>query len=345
MRTQFGRRLLGLPMTQLARVSTASGGGLEKPWHYWWQAHYVDALVDASQRRLRDGDPSGASATARTAGRVVASVWLRGGFTFRNEFHDDVAWLALAVHRLGGLHRGLGTTPPRWLGRAEATLTAQLRSAVTEDLGGGAFWSTARDFKNVPATGPVALLLASQGDRAAARSLVDWVFSRLQGDDSGLLQDGIRLVDGAERLVDDLYTYNQGTVLGALLELGDPVSLGRAAALVAAVDRTLTEPRGRVRVLVTHGGGDGGLFTGILARYLTTAALHPGLDRAARQIATRLVLDTAEALWIGRRSTAAGALVLPRSAIEDTDLAGQGQPVELSTQVQAWTILEQAAVL
>ena len=52
----FGHRLFGLvPGTWIARTSRPAprGGG---PWHYWWQAHYLDCLVDASWRRL--GDPA-----------------------------------------------------------------------------------------------------------------------------------------------------------------------------------------------------------------------------------------------------------------------------------------------
>ena len=42
----FGHRLLGLPGTHLARVAFPAPprGG---PWHYWWQAHYLDATIDA----------------------------------------------------------------------------------------------------------------------------------------------------------------------------------------------------------------------------------------------------------------------------------------------------------
>ena len=88
----------------------------------------------------------------------------------------------------------------------------------------------------------------------------------------------------------DIWSYNQGTVLGALVTLGDASSLERAAGLVAAVrDRLTTEVDG-IRLLRTHGGGDGGLFTGILGRYLALAATTEGLDPEARARAGALVL-------------------------------------------------------
>ena len=90
------------------------------------------------------------------------------------------------------------------------------------------------------------------------------------------------------------------------------------------------------------------LFTGILARYLSLAATHPALGDEARATAQRLVLDTAEALWTGRdlrHVGGRGELTVfssdPMQRACDNQLADE--PVEMSTQVQAWTILEAAA--
>ena len=56
----FGQRLLFLPGTHIAAIVRPSGGlkNLARPWHYWWQAHYVDCLVDTGRRELgTDGRP------------------------------------------------------------------------------------------------------------------------------------------------------------------------------------------------------------------------------------------------------------------------------------------------
>ena len=124
--------------------------------------------------------------------------------------------------------------------------------------------------------------------------------------------DGIRLLGGEEVLVPDVWSYNQGTVLGALVTLGDDQSLARAAALVAAVDARLTTEVGGARVLRTHGGGDGGLFTGILVRYLALAANVPALDPEARETARRLVTGTADALWTRSRQPAGSRVGVTR---------------------------------
>ncbi|GAB3873326.1 glycoside hydrolase family 76 protein [Terrabacter terrigena] len=349
----FGGRLGRMPFTHLAQVShPAPGGGrwfggLRGVWHYWWQAHYLDAIVDAGLRHLRTGDPEAAEAQARQGDRLLATIRLRNRARWVNDFYDDMAWLALASGRLGVLHAEIGSrSPRRRLRSAGRHLTEQLRSAHTDDLGGGLFWSRDRDFKNSPATGPAALHLARLGETGEARRLVDWLYSRLWSADSGLVLDGIRLRSGQEVLVPDVWSYNQGTVLGALVTLGDERSLDRAAALVAAVDTGLTSELDGARVLRTHGGGDGGLFTGILVRYLALAASPSSrLPDDARAVAHRLVLDTAHALWRGRGSLPVAGRRDPTVFPVEPGGRAPGPPLELSPQLQAWTVLEAAATL
>ena len=348
----FAGRLGPVPWTHLARVSHPAAGGrwfgdLRGAWHYWWQAHYLDAIVDAGLRGLRTGDTAGAHRHARQGDRLLATIRLRNRARWVNDFYDDMAWLALASGRLGALHAEVGRrSRQRRLRSAGRQLTDQLRSAHTDDLGGGLFWSRDRDFKNSPATGPAALHLARLGETTEARRLVDWLYARLWSADSGLVQDGIRLRSGGEVLVPDVWSYNQGTVLGALVTLGDAQSLDRAAALVAAVDTHLTVPGDGTRVLRTHGGGDGGLFTGILVRYLAVAAApRSGLPDGTRAVARRLVLDTADALWRGRGSLAVAGRRDPTVFPLEPGGRAPAPPLELSPQLQAWTVLEAAATV
>ena len=349
----FAGSLGGMPLTHLARIvhpppaGSRTLGGLLGTWHYWWQAHYLDAIVDAGFRSLRTGDLRGADRHAAQGDRLLQTIRLRNRVRWVNDFYDDMAWLALASGRLEDLHGELGRTARRRrLRSAGRHLTAQLRSAHTADLGGGLFWSRDRDFKNSPATGPAALHLARLGETDEARRLVDWLYARLWSPESGLVLDGIRLRGGEEVLVPDVWSYNQGTVLAALVTLGDRESRDRAAALVAAVDARLTVEVDGVHVLRTHGGGDGGLFTGILVRHLALAATSgSGLAEQARATARRLVLDTAEALWRGRGSlTVAGRRDPSVFPLEPGGAAPQ-PPLELSPQLQAWTVLEAAATL
>ncbi|SDI43679.1 Predicted alpha-1,6-mannanase, GH76 family [Arthrobacter subterraneus] len=323
----FGGRLFGLPGTHLAHVSLPRRTGA--PWHYWWQAHYLDCLLDAAERESANSSEHDDGACHRThARRLLRTIRLRNGGRWRNSYYDDMAWLALAALRAADI---AGTRPL-------SALNPVLASAHTPDLGGGLFWNTSRDFKNTPATAPAALYFARLGRREEAARLVDWLFARLQDPETGLLRDGIRTP--GERLVTDLYTYNQGPVLGVLLALGGEQNLQRAGNLIDAVATHLVQPSGALR---THGGGDGGLFTGILARYLALAAVSPALPEASRTTAGTLITTTADALWEGRTEREVGSrrrtvVVFPSTPGVP---AGIGT-VELSTQLQSWMVLEAA---
>ncbi|MFF2299093.1 glycoside hydrolase family 76 protein [Arthrobacter sp. NPDC058127] len=358
----FGRRLLFLPGTHLAASVRPSNHSPFQPWNYWWQAHYVDCLVDAGLRELGSGsrfDGGDRPSAGELASRVVASIRLRNFLRYVNSYYDDMAWLALAVLRLDSLAGRAQRPGRRRNARLQKSLSPQFESASTDDMGGGTFWSTKRDFKNAPATAPVALHFARTGKRERAQGLLDWLDATLFESTRGLYLDGAWIKEGKLVLAEQVYAYNQGPVLGALLELGGEANLARAAALVGSVAEHLTvckpDTQGKL-VLRGEGTGDGGLFTGILVRYLALAAGDVRLSAATRATARELVLDTAGALWAGRmvRTHAAkgtsgkydddGWLVFstePQRPAAETYPVGTA--VELSTQLQAWMVLEAAA--
>lgn len=357
----FGRRLLFLPGTHLAASVRPSSHSPFQSWNYWWQAHYVDCLVDAGLRELASGsrfDGGDRRSAGELASRVVATIRLRNFLRYVNSYYDDMAWLALAVLRLDSLAARAQKPGRRRNARLQKSLSTQFESASTQHMGGGTFWSTKRDFKNAPATAPVALHFARTGKRERAQGLLDWLDATLFEPTRGLYLDGAWIKEGKLVVAEEIYTYNQGPVLGALLELGGDANLARAAALVGSVAEHLTvrEPdtQGKL-VLRGEGTGDGGLFTGILVRYLSLAAGDLRLPAPTRATARELVLDTAEALWAGRtvRTDDAneasgkddgGWLVFstePQRPAAET--YAPGTAVELSTQLQAWMVLEAAA--
>jgi predicted alpha-1,6-mannanase (GH76 family) len=363
----FGQRLFFLPGTHIAAVTRPSGGlkNMARPWHYWWQAHYVDCLVDTGRRELGveghtparfDGDnlPS----AGKLASRLVTGIRLRNLLTVVNSYYDDMAWLALATLRLEALAEDTRKTSGRRRNaKVLKSLTLQFDSASTDDLGGGTFWSKKRDFKNTPATAPVALYYARTGQSAKAQALLDWLDARLYDPEQGMYRDGLRIAAGGELVLESaIYTYNQGPVLAALLELGGQANLARVASLIEAVGRSLTVSAplmGRkATVLRSEGTGDGGLFTGVLVRYLALAAADERLPVESRAAAALLVTDTAEAFWEGRRLVGAKEPLARRGArlvfSSRPELPARrsypaGSTVELSTQLQAWMVLEAAA--
>ncbi|WP_258905274.1 glycoside hydrolase family 76 protein [Actinokineospora sp. UTMC 2448] len=327
------RRLWGLPGTRLGVVRRPArlADRLFARWHYWWQAHLLDCLIDAHER-------APAAERVEVIGRLIRGVHLRNLRHWTNDYYDDIAWLGLALHRA----RDLVDTRP-----ALAEITARLRDGWTEHGGGGIWWRRGDTFKNVPANGPAAILLArarvERADRQRARAMAEWMERSLRDPGTGLMWDGLHVAEdgGVRDVVTTTYTYCQGVYLGACVELAghEPAGpwVGRAARTVRAVEAGLA-PDG---VLRGHDGGDGGLFTGILTRYLADAAIR--LPAAEGETAARLVTASAEALWDNRGALPGGPLFGPEFA-RPADLAG-GPEHDLSVQLSGWMALEAAARL
>lgn len=330
---RFGTTLywygLPLPCTRLLIDETTSPA--TAPLNYWWQAHHVDALVDMSLRHAACGRRFAAWRARRRAVEALRTVRARNGWRWENDYYDDMAWLALAAGRLDAL------APSRLAREAQQALAPEFDLAHSDQWGGGCFWSKQHDFKNAPASVPIALWWARQGDVERASGIADWVASFLVDPATGLVRDGVR--DDTAPCHDDaaIWTYNQGTYLGLLVELG---RVDEAIALIRAVDENL---RVGSTVLRCDGTGDRGLFTGILVRYLTQAALDPRLPEDVRWRCEALVLGTADALWNGRdRDT---TVFSPDPSRPAADVHAGGTPLGVTPQLQAWTIFEAAATL
>jgi predicted alpha-1,6-mannanase (GH76 family) len=343
------RRLWALPGTQLGVVSWPSDrkDRLFVTWHYWWQAHLLDCLIDA---QLRDPQPE----RRVKINRQIRSHRLRNNFSWMNNYYDDMAWLALALERaarLVGVERR----------RALPKLTDQFVKAWVPEDGGGIPWRKQDQFFNAPANGPAGIFLARYGDRLRrAEQMADWIDRTLIDPETHLVFDGIK----AGSLVRAQYTYCQGVVLGLETELAartDSDARERHAArvhrLVAAVDEHMA-PSG---VLQGAGGGDGGLFSGITARYLAlVAAVLPGEraeDVAARDTARKIVLASAKSAW-DYRQTVNGLPVFGAFWDRDAELPTRGGEEaqfvadavsssevaerDLSVQLSGWMLMEAA---
>jgi predicted alpha-1,6-mannanase (GH76 family) len=340
------KRLWQLPGTQLGVVGwpPTRKDLTFGTWHYWWQAHLLDNLVDA---QLRDPQPE----REKRIKRQIRSHRLRNNMSWVNSYYDDMAWLALALERAGRL---VGVEKPGALKK----LCNQFVNAWVPEDGGGIPWRKQDQFFNAPANGPAAIFLARYDDRLRrAQQMADWIDETLIDPETHLVFDGI--MGGS--LVRAQYTYCQAVVLGLETELAvrteDADHAQRVHRLVAAIDKEMA-PEG---VIKGAGGGDGGLFNGITARYLalvvTDLPNNSPEDAAAIAAARNIVMKSAQAAWDYRQTVEGLPLFGPfwdRNA--DMPLAGgqEAQFVEgavnassfperdLSVQLSGWMLMEAA---
>jgi predicted alpha-1,6-mannanase (GH76 family) len=340
------KKLWALPGTQLGVVAWPPTKRDKRflTWHYWWQAHLLDCLVDA---QVRDPKPERVAAITRQ----IRAHRLRNNGSWVNDYYDDMAWLALSLERAGRL---AGVAKPAALKK----LADQFLGAWVPEDGGGIPWRKQDQFFNAPANGPAGIFLARYEDRLRrAQQMADWIDETLIDPETHLVFDGIK----AGSLVRAQSTYCQGVVLGLETELAARTSDQRHALrvhrLVAAVAKEMA-PAG---VLKGAGGGDGGLFSGVTARYLALAATTlPGdgaEDIAARDTARSVVLASAQSAW-DHRQTVDGlplfgpfwdrAAVIPALGgkeaqfVEGAVNASEVAERDMSVQLSGWMLMEAA---
>ncbi len=343
------KRLWALPGTQLGVVAwpAVRRDRLFGTWHYWWQAHLLDCLVDA---QLRDPQPK----RRVEINRQVRSHRVRNNFRWTNSYYDDMAWLALALERadrIAGVRRR----------RALPKLCDQFVKAWVPEDGGGIPWRKQDQFFNAPANGPAGIFLARYGDRLKrAGQMADWIDQTLIDPETHLVFDGIK----GGSLVRAQYTYCQGVVLGLETELAARTGAEARARHAARVHRlvaAVSEQMAPSGVLKGAGGGDGGLFAGITARYLALVATTlPGDsadDAVARDTARKIVLTSAKSAWDYRQTVNGLPLFgafwdrdaeLPTAGGKEAEFvegavnASEIAERDLSVQLSGWMLMEAA---
>ncbi|GAB20283.1 hypothetical protein GOEFS_110_00110 [Gordonia effusa NBRC 100432] len=352
-------RAFGLPLTRISRIAWPMPAYRQRKgmWHYWWQAHLTDLLIDA---QLHRPSPDG----ALTVNRMLRGIRIRNLGRWTNNYYDDMAWLGLAAER-AQRHFQLGREG------AVRVLTDRMLGSWIPQRGGGIPWRTMDLFFNAPANGPAAILVARTGHTERAVAMCDWLDANLIDPTTHLVIDGIKPTaeSGSDTSkfehVTAIYSYCQGVVLGAEVEAyrltGEARHVERIARLLDAVEHHHL----RENIIPSSGGGDGGLFSGVFARYLALVATdlrgdHPDIP-ALRERAATIARANADAAWANRAVDASGRIFFgpdwAKPAQIPTASGGDAEFVEgavhsskiperdLSVQLSGWMVLEAAAAV
>ncbi len=261
--------------------------------NYWWMAHAMDVLVDGY---LRTND----RAYRTQMGDLRAGIYKKNGNKMRNNFYDDMEWMALAFLRVHESTNGYFS----WAKTDAISLWNWIEAGWTDVKNGGIMWEVnSPQSKNACSNGPAMVLAARLYNLTGEQKYKDWAIRIFDWMDQ-------YMVDPQNGLVWDSYdqhdynwtlTYNQGTWIGGCLELykitKDEKYLQRATRTADYVinDYEKFSPYG---ILYNNEGGkDGGLFKGIFIRYFADLIESGVLDATRQQEYTQYLVDCGTSLW------------------------------------------------
>ncbi len=298
--------------------------------NYWWNAHGVDVLADGYLRNRQ-------TALRTRMKNLLNGIKATNGNTFINSFYDDMEWLAIAALRA---YEATGDID--YL-NAVNTLWTDIKTGQHMDHGGAIQWNKSSPEKlHACSNGPAIILAArlyrisnNAADLQAAQSIYTWLKNTLVDPASGAVWDAYNSTTGG--IGTAIYSYNIGTFIGAGVELykitGDTTYRVDA---VKSAEYVLNNRLTNGVLFTNEGSGDGGLFKGILVRYLTLLARETNLPEATRKRYNDVISSNAQVLQSKgiNRST---VMVSPNWSVAPTG------STDYSTQLSGAMLMEAAS--
>jgi predicted alpha-1,6-mannanase (GH76 family) len=263
--------------------------------NYWPNAHALDVLVDGYIRKHDD-------ATKTRMSELLDGMKVKNGNTYINHFYDDMEWMTLAC-----LRAFEATGDDRYKATAQL-LWNDIKGGWDDVWGGGIHWNKdkSKNYKNTPANAPASIIAARMyqvtqdaADLEWAKKIYQWEKNTLVDPVTGLVWDGINQ-DGSGTVNKNWkFTYNQGVFIGAGVELykltGEPSYINDA---LKTANNALAGDFTKNNILKDEGGGDGGLFKGILVRYLLLLITDGDLNSTDKTKFVSFLRQNAETLWL-----------------------------------------------
>lgn len=231
---------------------------------YWWFAHAIDCLLDGYER-TSDGK------YLELADKTLDGVMVWNGNRIIHNWYDDMEWFGLALLRFYDI-----TGKDKYIKLVDC-LWEDIKTAWNPHCGGGLAWRKDQpDYKNTPANAPAAILAARLYQRFKkaedldwAKKIYRWNRENLMDRETGFIWDGMNREGDGKIDKDWEFTYCQGVMIGAALELhrilGEAQYASDAGRIYGATCSRLLDANGLFK---DEGRDDAGLFKGILVRYL-----------------------------------------------------------------------------
>ena len=272
------------------------GTGLWNDAGWWKSANALDSLI---RYMFATGDWRYQDVVEASFSRIS-----KGGFL--NNYYDDEGWWALTwldAYRMAH--------DPRYL-HAASLIFADMALSWDGKCGGGIWWSKERKYKNAIANElflSVALgLQQATADRAASTEYRDWALKEWSWlSKSGMIAGNSLVNDGLDDLCHNnggqTWSYNQGVILGALLELRNTTGNERLVEIAnniagAAIHRLADNAGVLHEPCEPNCGKDGREFKGIFVKNLSE--LYSETLRAEYR---NTLLLNAQSLWLHDRDS------------------------------------------
>ncbi|MDZ4769185.1 MAG: glycoside hydrolase family 76 protein [Chloroflexota bacterium] len=236
--------------------------GLWETTNWWNAANALYVVIDAAMRTGSDRYDA-----------AIATTFAQSQFDqFLNEFYDDEGWWALTW-----IHAFDLTGEARYLDMAKV-IFEDMTTGWDEVCGGGIWWKKDRQYKNAIPNSLFMLTAAKLYNRTDDYVYLDWAQRDWAWFQASDMINELNLVnDGLEDCANNrgiTWTYNQGVLIGALVELyaaNDDMALIEQATAIADASITLIIEDGVLREpceLAFNCGADGPQFKGVFMRHL-----------------------------------------------------------------------------
>ena len=259
---------------------------------YWWAAHAIDNYLDNYLRTKKNN-----RLTKIT--QLINGTRSRNGNTLINHFYDDMEWMALSLLRACDANSSFNL---QYMSQVKL-LFEDIIGGWSDVDGGGLHWNKDKTgdgrYKTSCSNAPAIILAARLYQHTQDEHYLEWakrIYEYMYSHNR--FPDGVVKDNATNENHEVTFSYNQGTWVGALLELykitGETHYRQTATDLLdLLLFGKWYSPHGIMNERQNYNQDDGGMFKGIFVRYLTQWIVSGKLDTEHQFRYARWLLEQA----------------------------------------------------